>query len=100
MLKTADKFLIEGAELFKKRNAVYGDNYLNIGKIFLGLFPNGLLLKTEDDFNRFHIFMLGVVKDTRYCNNWSSGGHADSVDDATVYRAMLASIDEDIRSRK
>ena len=96
----ADEFLSKGADIFRKRNAVYGNNYLNVGKCFIGLFPDGIELKTEDDFNRFHIFMLGVVKLTRYANNWKNGGHLDSSDDAMVYLAMLSSIDEEIKSRR
>lgn len=98
-MKTADEFLSGGAEIFKQRNSVYGNNYLNVGKCFVGLFPEGVQLKTADDFNRFHIFMLAVVKLTRYANNWSVGGHLDSSDDAMVYMAMLSSIDEEIKER-
>lgn len=96
----ADSFLEKGAKLFKERNAVYGDNYLNVGKAFVALFPDGVSLRTVDDFNRFHIFMLSVVKATRYANNWEKGGHMDSSDDAMVYWAMQTSIDEEIKGRK
>lgn len=98
-MKTADEFLTEAAKTFKDRNAVYGNNHLNVGGAMASFFPNGVLLKTADDFNRFHIFMLGVVKVSRYANNWPKGGHADSAHDNTVYSAMLESIDEEIRSR-
>ncbi len=96
-MKTADHFLSNGAEIFKQRNAVYGNNYLNVGSCFVGLFPEGIKLTTTEDFNRFHILMLAVVKLTRYANNWKKGGHLDSSDDAMVYMAMLSSIDESIK---
>lgn len=98
-MKTAAEFLREGAQTFEDRNKVYGNNYLNVGGAMAALFPDGVTLKTADDHNRFHIFMLGIVKLSRYCNNWSNNGHADSIHDNTVYSAMLESIDEEIRSK-
>lgn len=91
----AQDILRQCADLFEERNKVYGDNYKNVGVAMTGFFPDGVTLKTVDDFNRFHIFMLGVVKMTRYCNNWEKGGHADSIRDNTVYSAMLEHIDSE-----
>jgi hypothetical protein len=99
-MKTADEYLSEGAETFRDRNAVYGNNYLNVGKAMVGFFPDGLEIKTADDWNRLHIFLLAVVKKSRYCNNWNKGGHEDSIHDSMVYDAMLASIDADIIAQK
>lgn len=97
--KTAAEFLEEAAQTFRERNAVYGDNYRNVGVALAGLFPAGVTLRTADDWNRMHILMLGIVKLSRYANNWTNG-HADSIHDNTVYSAMLESIDAEIRSRK
>lgn len=99
-MKTAAEFLREGAKTFEDRNAVYGNNYLNVGKAFEGFFPEGVTIKTADDWNRMHILMLQIVKLSRYCNNFEKGGHADSIHDATVYSAMLESIDAEIASRE
>lgn len=96
---SADNLLKKAAELFKERNAVYGDNYLMVGETMKGLFPYGVNLLTADDFNRFHILMLMVVKLTRYTNNWKEG-HLDSISDNTVYSAMLEMIDRDIERQK
>lgn len=98
-MKTADKFLIEGAEIYAERNKIYGDNWIRFSKVMLALFPNGISLKTEDDFSRFQLFSHVVAKQTRYSNNWDVGGHADSSIDLSVYGAMLSAIDEEIRSR-
>lgn len=95
----ADNLLIAAAELFKERNAVYGDNYKMVGQVMAALFPDGLTIKTANDWNRLHIFLLGVVKDTRYVINWETG-HPDSVGDATVYKAMLDMIDREIAAAK
>jgi hypothetical protein len=99
-MKTADEFLSEGAATFKARNKIYGNNYLNVGRAMTGFFPNGVTLVTEDDFNRFHLFMLAIVKMTRYTNNWNVGGHADSIHDATVYCAMVESVDANIKEKE
>lgn len=98
-MKTADEFLSEAAATFKSRNAVYGNNYLNVGAAMAALFPEGVSLKTANDHNRFHIFMLGIVKLSRYANNWGAGGHADSMHDNTVYSAMLESIDAEVKAK-
>ena len=94
---SADQILDEAAETFRGRNAVYGNNYLKVGAVMAALFPDGILLQTQDDHNRFHIFMLAVVKLTRYVENWQRGGHEDSAVDMAVYAAMLADIDRGIR---
>ena len=101
----ASHLLREAAETYAERNKVYGDNYKLVGAVMKGFFPEGVFLKTEDDHNRFHIFMLAIVKLTRYTVNWYPNvqtgkvGHRDSIRDATVYCAMLEEIDAEIESR-
>ena len=89
----------DAAETFAERHAVYGDNYLLVGNVMKSLFPDRVELKTVDDHNRFHLLFLSVVKLTRYVNNWKEGGHADSARDASVYWAMLESVDADIEEK-
>lgn len=89
----AADLLQSGADIFRERNAVYGNNFFKVGPIFAALFPDGLLLKTPEDFNRFHLLMLDVVKTTRYSENWDKGGHDDSLADKAVYSAMLQALD-------
>lgn len=91
----ADSVLEQAAKTYRERHAVYGDNYRMVGKIMAVLFPGGVKLETEADHNRFHIFMLEVVKLTRYANNWARGGHEDSQLDLSVYAAMLVEIDRE-----
>jgi hypothetical protein len=98
-MKTADKFLEEASATFRAKNAEYGTNYLRVGAAMAAMFPDGVTLKTADDWNRMHIFLLAVVKKTRYATNWEKGGHADSVRDLAVYAAMLESIDGEISER-
>ena len=89
----AAKLLVEAANTYQERNAVYGDNYKRVGAMLDALFPDGLSLKTAHDHERMHIFMLIIVKLSRYCVNWDDGGHKDSIHDAAVYCAMLEEID-------
>lgn len=78
------------AETYRERNKVYGDNFLKVGAVFKALYPNGLTLTTEDDFTKFHLFMLLVVKLTRFTN--SNLTHQDSIHDIGVYAAMIDSL--------
>lgn len=81
-------------ETFKQRSEVYGDNYLTHGKVMMALFPNGVDLKTEKEYNRFGIINMMVAKLTRYCQGWPNA-HQDSVHDLGVYSFILESLDDD-----
>lgn len=91
--KMADEILREAAVTFEERNKVYGNNYERVGEVMAGLFPDGITLKTPQDHNRFHIFMLIIVKLSRYAVNWEKG-HQDSIRDTATYAAMLEMIDD------
>lgn len=99
-MKKAHDILREAALTYEERNAVYGDNYIRVGAVMQAHFPDGLFVHSSDDWNRLHIFILGVVKDTRYVTNWNVGGHGDSSRDRTVYSAMLEEIDTEIGARE
>lgn len=83
------KILMEAAETHNERYKVYGNNFLHMGTVLMGMFPEGLALKTADDFNRFNLFIQVVGKMSRYAQNLDKGGHIDSAHDACVYSAML-----------
>ena len=97
---TPHEYLEDCAETYHAKHKVYGPNYLQIGKAMEAIFPEGLIVKTADDFNRLHCFMLSMVKITRYANNYNKGGHEDSVRDLIVYQSMLQYIDEMIQEKK
>jgi len=86
----ASKILQDMAVTFKERNKIYGDNYKTVGIVMSGLFPNGVSLKTIDDYNTWHLFELMVVKLTRFAN--TNMTHKDSIHDAAVYAAMVESL--------
>jgi hypothetical protein len=82
----------EAMNTFRERSKVYGKNYLQHGKVMMALFPNGMELKTEEDWNRFGIINMIVSKLTRYSQSWPSA-HIDSIHDLGVYAFMLESLD-------
>jgi len=87
MNKNPAKILEEMANTFRERNKVYGDNWKVVGEVMTSLFPNGVVLKTEEDYNIWHLFELLVVKITRFAN--SELKHQDSIHDTAVYAAMI-----------
>ncbi len=57
------------------------------------MFPKGVILKTADDFNRWHLFELKIVKLTRFVNSGLT--HKDSIHDDAIYSAMVESLIND-----
>ena len=82
------------ADLFAERNAVYKDNFRMVGKLLEAMFPSGIMLLTEEHYNKFHLFMLAIVKLSRYVINYDEG-HKDSLDDMIVYLSMVAALDKE-----
>lgn len=82
--------------LFASRNAEYKNNYRKFGGIVHQI-TGPVKLETADDFNRFALFVQVVAKITRYGHNFANRGHADSLDDCSVYSQMLAEVDDSIR---
>ncbi len=84
------------AKLYAERNAVYKDNFRMVGAIMKALFPDGPpALETVQDYNRWHLFELAIVKLSRYAVTYNEGGHEDSLDDLIVYMAMVAQCDHE-----
>lgn len=90
-----DDYLEQCADVYRQKRVVYGDNYRLIGKVMNNLFPEGITVKSVDDWNRLHLLFLSVVKITRYTNNFQKGGHDDSLLDSIVYQSMLQEIDRE-----
>ena len=89
MKKTVPEILIDAAQTYEERNKVYGDTYKNFGGAMAAAFPNGLVVKTADDWNRIGLLVQIMGKITRYAAQFENGGHIDSAHDACVYSAML-----------
>lgn len=87
--KTAADILVEMADTYRERNAVYGDNYKRVGKLMTVLFPDGVppeILHSD----QFHLFELILVKLSRFAI--SGLQHQDSIHDTGVYAAMCEAI--------
>ena len=84
------------AGLYAERNAVYKDNFRRVGDVMVAIFPDGPpKLETTEDYCRWHLFELAIVKLTRYAVAYNAGGHIDSLDDLIVYMAMVAACDRE-----
>lgn len=84
--------MAEAAETFRQRNALYGDSYKHFHEHMMTLFPDGLTLKTADEWRRFGILFYAIGKLVRYANNFADGGHVDSAHDLGVYAFMLEEV--------
>lgn len=93
MNKTPADMLEDAAKIYRERSALYGDNYKHMGKVLLGFFPKGIVLETEEHFNRFHLFLHLLNKTSRYAQMLQRGGHVDSLDDLSVYAMMAQECD-------
>jgi len=82
------------AKLHGERSRKYNYNYRRFGAMLKAFFPNGIILRSEDDFLRFAFLVHIFGKLSRYAENFKKGGHADSLDDISVYAQMLQETDE------
>lgn len=79
-------------DTFRQRAKVYGDSYLRHGRIMKVLFPGGIIIESEIEFNRFGVINMIVSKLCRYAQNVEKP-HLDSVHDIIVYAAILEELD-------
>lgn len=89
MKQDAGMILDNMADTFRRRNAVYGDNFRMVAKLVKVLFPDGVppeLVVTD----QWHLFELKLVKISRFAI--SNLTHQDSIHDDGVYSAMIESI--------
>lgn len=82
------------AELHSERERQYGADYLRAGTSLMGMFPDGLNLVSPADFTRFGLLNRIHDKLLRYAANFNQGGHADTLDDISVYAQLLKHADE------
>lgn len=88
--------LKRAGEIAAERAKFYGEKgHQRHGDIMAALFPDGVTLRTADDFARFLLVEMVVSKLNRYCRNYADGGHEDSALDMGNYSFMLAVEDLD-----
>lgn len=95
---TVSDQLAKLAYIFKERNATYGDTFRHVGEVLENIFPNGLAIQSPDDWNRLCAFLHIVDKVMRYGNNFDKGGHADSLNDVSVYAQILQMLDRETKT--
>ena len=98
---TVAAYLADLAKLYKERHDQYGDNYKQFGTVMQALDHcdgGEWTIATEEQWNRLGCLVQIVSKLTRYCANFSAGGHDDSLADLAVYSQMLRELDEEGRS--
>jgi hypothetical protein len=76
----------EMAEHFNMKSKMYGTNYGTAAKVMTILFPDGITLKTEEDFIKFDFMHWSICKLTRFAPNLD---HEDSIHDLAVYSTMM-----------
>lgn len=84
--ESPESILKKAAKTFGEKQKEYGAGYLRHGDIMSCFFPDGLHLKTADDFLKFHLFELDVIKSNRLAS--SKFTHKDSWHDKIIYAAM------------
>lgn len=82
----------EALQTFRQRNKTYGDSYLVFGKVMQALYPKGVTIETEEQWNRFGVIQMIVSKLTRYVAT-PTEGHLDSAHDMGVYSHILEELD-------
>ena len=93
--KSVPELLRACATTYEERNKLYGDNYKKFGRVMEAMFPEGLTLRSIQDFNRYGIFVQCASKLMRYAEKLNKGGHQDSAHDLSVYAAMLEELTDD-----
>jgi len=93
--KDVPELLRSGADTYEERAKMYGNDYKEWGKLMMALFPKGITLDNEGDFNRFNILTRVLGKMTRYAAMMHMGGHQDSAHDSMVYSAMLEELTDE-----
>lgn len=88
-MPTVPQMLRDLAHIYAERNPQYGDNYKHGGEILKAMFPDGIILRSAEEFNRMHLLIMMMSKLSRYAAMLTKGGHVDSLNDIAVY-AMLA----------
>jgi hypothetical protein len=90
----------ELAKIRMEKQKEYGDNYKDMGHILMALFPQGFVVQNAEEANRLSLIVMLATKLSRYCMNFKSGGHADSLDDMAVYAMLQRDCDEEERLKR
>lgn len=84
--KTVPEILESMAQTYRDRSKVHGESFRRVGPALAAMFPDGITLKTEQDFCQFHLLDWIVGKMCRF--SATGMNHADSIHDIGAYAAM------------
>lgn len=93
--KSAVNILEEAFALMKLKEEEYGSAYKKGGEILAAYFPDGVTLKTIDQFQRFLSFLMCTSKMNRYSFSLEAGGHKGSAIDLICYAGILTESTDD-----
>lgn len=96
--KTVVEIQEECADILKERLSVYGESYKKNGLMLSAMFPEGITLKTAEDFSRFSAMNWIIGKLNRYSQQFENGGHYDSAIDIANYSVILAKLTIEIKN--
>lgn len=80
-------------DIYRERNATYGNTYQNFGKVMKGFFPEPVTINTEEEWCRLALFFHCADKLARTASQLPGGVHEDSQNDLSVYSQMLQEYD-------
>ena len=72
------------------RNEQYKQNSTVAASVMASLFPGGIALESVEDWEKFVLLVMKVIKLTRFTESGMT--HVDSMHDDAVYSAMIESI--------
>lgn len=92
-LRSVPERLSDLGTLYEERNKEYADAYKRFGKVMNQLFPDGLFIQGEKQFNQLGCFVQIISKSARYSTSLGKGDHhEDCCDDISVYAQMMQEI--------
>lgn len=95
-MPTVGEKLAHLGKIYEERGAVYGKDYHHTGQALAAMFPDGLVLRTPEQFRRHMILCFMLAKLMRHANSIMAhgAGHLDSLDDLSVYAQMARELEE------
>jgi len=88
-MSTVEEILAKATETYSDRTLKYKNTWRPVADITKILYPNGITLKTSDDYAKFHILQWVIGKLVRYVQG---NDDPDSIHDCGVYSFILEHI--------
>lgn len=92
MALTASRLMDEAKERYKEKGKAYGHTYRNFGPLMTALFPNGLEVYTEEDWDKLGLLQMICHKLLRVANLIHGEDCIPELEDMGVYIFILLEI--------